>query len=60
MLLFDKTMTALEAKEVGLVNEVFPASTFEEDVKSRLDDLSQYHPKGKSLLQLRITTFPPN
>ena len=44
MLLFDKTMTALEAKEVGLANDVFPAETFEENVKSRLDEMSQYHP----------------
>jgi len=46
LLLFDKTMTALEAKEVGLANEVFPASTFEDDVKTRLDELSQHHPKA--------------
>ena len=44
MLLFDKTMTALEAKEVGLANDVFPAETFEENVKTRLDEMCQYHP----------------
>ena len=37
-------MTAIEAKEVGLANDVFPAETFEENVKSRLDEMSQYHP----------------
>jgi len=44
LLLFDKTMTASEAKDVGLANEVFPADTFEENVKTRLEEISQHHP----------------
>ena len=42
-------MTASEAKEVGLANDVFPADTFEEDVKTRLEELSQHHPMVESI-----------
>ena len=38
-------MSALEAKQMGLANEVFSVDTFEEDVKTHLDEMSQYHPK---------------
>ena len=42
-------MTASEAKEVGLANEVFPADTFEENVKTRLEEISQHHPMVESI-----------
>ncbi|XP_055953279.1 enoyl-CoA delta isomerase 2-like isoform X2 [Argiope bruennichi] len=41
ILLFSKKFTAAEAKELGLVSEVFPHETFQEDVKKKLEFLSE-------------------
>ena len=44
LLLFDKTMSAEEAKKCGLCNEVFPHEVFEAKVQERLEELSSFHP----------------
>ena len=36
MLLFNKKLTAQEAERVGLVTEVLPADTFQQEVMARL------------------------
>ncbi|GIX95141.1 enoyl-CoA delta isomerase 2 [Caerostris darwini] len=41
ILLLSKKFTATEAKELGLVSEVFPYQTFEEDVQKKLAILSE-------------------
>ncbi|GIY90290.1 enoyl-CoA delta isomerase 2 [Caerostris extrusa] len=41
ILLLSKKFTATEAKELGLVSEVFPHQTFEEDVQKKLAILSE-------------------
>lgn len=38
VLLFGKTLTAREAYNVGLVTEVFPDATFQQEVSSRVKD----------------------
>lgn len=38
VLLFNKILTAQEACDLGLVTEVFPGSTFQQDVRARLKD----------------------
>ena len=42
MLLFDQTLTAEQAKEVGLVSHVFPHENFEEIVQEKLSEMSQF------------------
>ncbi|XP_076336526.1 enoyl-CoA delta isomerase 2-like [Tachypleus tridentatus] len=39
MLLFNQKLTAFEAKACGLVSEVFPDATFQDDVSLRLKGL---------------------
>ena len=46
LLLFNKTMTAQEAKEAGLVTEVFSPETFDQELKERLEEMSQFPPNS--------------
>lgn len=45
LLLFDRTLSAQDAKACGLVNDVFSDESFEVEVKDRLEEMSQYPPK---------------
>lgn len=51
MLLFNKKLTASEACALGLVNEVFPDSTFQKEVWARLKAYASL-PKNVSILIL--------
>lgn len=42
----DSTLTAREAKQVGLVTDVFPANTFYNEVQSRLQKLAKLPPNA--------------
>ena len=46
LLLFDQTMTALEAKDSGLVTEVFSEESFEENVRQRLEEMAKFPPNA--------------
>ncbi|ROT85851.1 putative enoyl-CoA delta isomerase 2, mitochondrial isoform X1 [Penaeus vannamei] len=45
MLLFNKKMSAAEACKVGLVTEVFPEATFQQEVHQRLQAMAKLPPK---------------
>ncbi len=45
ILLLDGVLTAGEAKQAGLVTEVFPAETFRPEVSRRLQEMSKLPPK---------------
>lgn len=48
MLLFNKKLTAVEACDLGLVTEVFPDSSFQSEVWSRLKSYGKLPPKVSS------------
>ena len=48
MMLFGKKLTAQEAKSSGLITEVFPAHTFQDEAWSRLKGFAQL-PKNVSI-----------
>ena len=41
MLLFGRKVTAREARDWGLVTEVYPDDTFEKDIENRLKEIGQ-------------------
>lgn len=45
VLLFNKKLTAVEASDLGLVTEVFPDSSFQAEVWSRLKNYGKLPPK---------------
>ena len=46
MLMLDHIMSATEAKSCGLVTEIFPDDTFEENVKQKIEDLTNFPPNA--------------
>ncbi|XP_071042305.1 enoyl-CoA delta isomerase 2 isoform X2 [Parasteatoda tepidariorum] len=57
VLLFNKKFDAVEAKSMGLVSEIFPNDTFHEDVKRKLEFLSQASKQSMILSKELIRKF---
>lgn len=57
MLLFNKKMTAVEAQNVGLVSQVFPHSTFLDDVKKQLAFLPDASKQVNNIFKLFMKIF---
>ena len=58
MLLFNKQMSAQEAKDCGLVSRLIPTENFEEEVSSMLEEIADLPPQamrlGKSLVKNQV------